>query len=199
MPRVSEAHLAARRQQIIDAARECFLRNGLHQTSMQDVIREANLSIGAVYRYFPSKNDLIMALAEQVVDQIAGLFESLGQRQPPPSIAEAMQSAVDLVTEETGPDGLFRLALQIWAESLRDPAIAQVVRTVYGRLRAALVALARRSVETGGLPSDADPEAVGVVLLSLMPGFAIQRLMTGGPTPEAFKAGLATLLPARAG
>ena len=65
VPRVSEAHLAARRQQILDAARTCFLRNGFHQTSMQDVIREAGLSVGAVYRYFPSKNDLITALAER--------------------------------------------------------------------------------------------------------------------------------------
>ena len=46
MPRVSEAHLAARREQIIEAATRCFLRNGFHQTSMQDVIKEAGLSVG---------------------------------------------------------------------------------------------------------------------------------------------------------
>ena len=57
MPRVSDEHLAARRQQILDAARACFLRNGFHATSMQDVIGEAGLSVGAVYRYFKSKNE----------------------------------------------------------------------------------------------------------------------------------------------
>jgi len=50
MPRVSEAHLAARRQQILDAAQIRFIRNGFHQTSMQDVIAEAGLSVGAVSR-----------------------------------------------------------------------------------------------------------------------------------------------------
>src|SRR5262249_59255610 len=58
VPRVSEAHLAARRQQILDAARACFLRNGFHATSIQDVIAEGGLSVGAVYRYFKSKNDI---------------------------------------------------------------------------------------------------------------------------------------------
>ena len=46
MPRVSEDHLLARRQQILDAARVCFLRDGFHNTSMQDVIAEAGLSVG---------------------------------------------------------------------------------------------------------------------------------------------------------
>ena len=63
MPRVSEAHLAARRQQILDAARVCFTRNGFHATSMQDVIAEAGLSVGAVYRYFRSKEELVAAIA----------------------------------------------------------------------------------------------------------------------------------------
>ena len=80
VPRVSAEHLTARRQQILDAARVCFLRNGFHQTSMQDVIREANLSVGAVYRYFPSKTDLITAIAEQVIEQIAAVFDELGRR-----------------------------------------------------------------------------------------------------------------------
>ena len=107
VPRVSEAHLAARRQQILDAARTCFLRNGFHQTSMQDVISEAGLSVGAVYRYFPSKNDLITALAEQVIDADRRPASTSSSRQdPPPPLADAMQRATDLVTarDRTGRD-----------------------------------------------------------------------------------------------
>jgi len=39
MPKVSEAHSAARRQQIIDAAYRCFARKGFHQASMRDIYR----------------------------------------------------------------------------------------------------------------------------------------------------------------
>ena len=54
MPKVSEAHVEARKQQIMDAAKTCFSRQGFHQTSIQDICREAELSPGAVYRYFDS-------------------------------------------------------------------------------------------------------------------------------------------------
>lgn len=196
VPRVSEAHLTARRQQILDAARACFLRNGFHQTSMQDVIREADLSVGAVYRYFPSKTELITALAEQVIDQIALVFDGLIAEEPPVPLTAAMERAVDIVTANTGPGGTLRMALQIWSEAMYDPALGEFVARVYARIRSILVKLAQRAIEHGDLPHGTDPETIGAVLFALMPGYALQRILTGGPPPEAFKAGLRALLPA---
>jgi AcrR family transcriptional regulator len=43
VPRVSEQHLAARRQQILDAAAALFAERGLARTSMNDVVRESGL------------------------------------------------------------------------------------------------------------------------------------------------------------
>jgi AcrR family transcriptional regulator len=50
MPKVSRAHLDARRRQILDAAAACFAQQGFHRTTMQDVVRRARLSPGAIYR-----------------------------------------------------------------------------------------------------------------------------------------------------
>ena len=61
MPKVSEAHRAARREQIIDAAIRCVGREGFHRTTMSHVIAESGLSAGAVYGYFTGKEDLIKA------------------------------------------------------------------------------------------------------------------------------------------
>jgi AcrR family transcriptional regulator len=198
VPRVSEAHLAARRQQIIDAARVCFLRNGFHQTSMQDVIREASLSVGAVYRYFPSKNDLIMALAGQVLDEVAAVFADLGSADPPLHIAVAMQRGVDFAAANTGPDGTLRLAMQVCGEALTDATLSEFVRDFYQRLRGLIITMAEQVRQAGGLPADADPTAVGSVLCALLPGYALQRILTGEPSPEVFKEGLRGLLFSRA-
>jgi AcrR family transcriptional regulator len=194
MPRVSDAHLAARRQQILDAARVCFLHNGFHATSMQDVIREAGLSVGAVYRYFPSKSHLVTALAEQVIQDVIDMFDRLVAEDPPAPPAKALGGAVDLVTEMSAPGGPLRLALQVWSESQRDPMLAEFVAKTYRRLREKVVLIARRAQEHGHLPPDADPEAVGSVLFAMMPGYGLQRMLTGEPEPETFKAGLRTLL-----
>jgi AcrR family transcriptional regulator len=128
MPRVSEAHLAARRQQILDAARTCFLRNGFHVTSMQDVIAEAGLSVGAVYRYFKSKNDIVEAIAEQYASLVSDLLAAL-VADPDRSLVDVMQGAVGVIDANIGPDGPMRLAVQVWAEALRDDRVGEIAES----------------------------------------------------------------------
>jgi len=81
MPRVSATH----RQQILDAAQACFRRNGFHMTSMQDVIAEAGLSVGAVYRDFKGKNEIVEAIALGYADQVGGLVSALAADPEPRS------------------------------------------------------------------------------------------------------------------
>jgi AcrR family transcriptional regulator len=89
MPRVSPEHLQARRQQILDAARRCFVRNGFHATSMQDVFAEAGLSAGATYRYFRSKEDIVEAIAADMLGRMGAVFDSVVTADPVPSLEQA--------------------------------------------------------------------------------------------------------------
>ena len=164
---------------------------------MQDVIRAADLSVGAVYRYFPSKNDLITAIAEEIVNELSKVFDTLAAETPPPSIVTVMHRATDFALANSGPDGVLRMAIQIRSESLRDPALAVFVGRVYRRLRDVMVTFAERAIAAGSLPADADPLAVGSVLFALLPGYAVQRVLIDEPPHEVFQAGLRTLLAER--
>ncbi|MEU4478503.1 TetR/AcrR family transcriptional regulator [Micromonospora sp. NPDC023966] len=195
MPRVSDEHLAARRQQILDAARRCFRRDGFHNTSMQDVIREAGLSVGAVYRYFPSKNDLITAIAQSVVGGAEGIFAELAAADPPLPLVDALDRALTYVDTQTGPDGVLPLAIQVWGEAQRDPALAEFVGRTYTGFRNHFTTLARRAHAAGELPADADPEAVGAALFALVPGYVLQRVLTGTPDRATYLSGVRALLP----
>ncbi|MDW5326403.1 TetR/AcrR family transcriptional regulator [Plantactinospora sp. KLBMP9567] len=199
MPRVSDEHLAARRQQILDAARRCFLRNGFHATSMQDVIAEAGLSVGAVYRYFGSKQDLVTSIAESVLDGADQLFATLAATEPPLPLVEALDRALQFVESQTRQDGVFPLAIQVWSESLRDPALAESVARLYAGFRSNFVVLARRAQQAGELPADADVEAVGAALFGLIPGFALQRILAAGPDPKTYLDGVRALLASKGG
>lgn len=53
-----------RRDQILDAANECFTQLGIQRTSVQDVARMARVSRGTVYRYFVDRDVLIEAAIE---------------------------------------------------------------------------------------------------------------------------------------
>src|SRR5690349_18026775 len=120
MPRVSAEHLAARRRQILDAARRCSVTNGFHATSMQQEISEAGLSVGAVYRYFPSKNDLIAGVAEELAEGITAQLQSIAA-DPERSLVDVMDAAVGVVDANANPDGALPIAVQVWSEAQRDP------------------------------------------------------------------------------
>lgn len=61
MPKISDTHREMRRAQILDAAWRCFYRNGVQATTMEEIIREANMSASAMYRYFSGKEDIIFS------------------------------------------------------------------------------------------------------------------------------------------
>src|SRR5260370_34920734 len=56
---------AARRDQIIAAAAECFARAGYHATTMAGIAEAAGVSKGTPYLYFPGKEALFIALYEE--------------------------------------------------------------------------------------------------------------------------------------
>lgn len=73
MPKVPAAYLEARRQAIIEAARNAFVRKGTQATTMADIASEVGITPGAIYRYFPTKDDLIACCFSESE-------ESVGQR-----------------------------------------------------------------------------------------------------------------------
>jgi AcrR family transcriptional regulator len=197
MPRVSEEHLAARRRQILDAARACFARNGFHATSMQDVVAESGLSMGAVYRYFASKDELIQAIAEEVVGMLVGEVDALIDARPLPALTEVMDDVLRIVETQAGPDGVVRMAIQVWGEALRDPRLSELLARVYPRFRSAFVRLAAQARAEGQLPAGTEPEQVGLVLFGLVPGYFVQLILVGGVSRGDYLAGLAALLDSR--
>jgi AcrR family transcriptional regulator len=63
------------RQRVIEAARELFAMRGIEAT-LNDVAHHAGLGVGTVYRRFPTKEELLEAVFEDAIDQLAGLAES---------------------------------------------------------------------------------------------------------------------------
>ncbi len=208
MPRVSEQYLADRRAEIIAAAARLFAANGFHATSMADIITEAGLSAGAVYRYFRSKEELIASVAETALTTADEAFGRLLADGAAPSPAQALTALVHAIdsrvvhNEATGVD-LSRIGVQVWAEALRNPQLAARADEVYRRLRGNFAEVARRRQAAGTLPPDAVPEQVGAAMLSLVQGFILQRLLVDGTDADAYLAGVTALLspaeqPARA-
>jgi AcrR family transcriptional regulator len=76
MPKVSAEHKDAVRRRIMEAALVCLRRNGFQDITTRELLAEAGLSTGTFYNYFPTKEQLYEALAEEMLsDDISRLLD----------------------------------------------------------------------------------------------------------------------------
>jgi AcrR family transcriptional regulator len=203
MARVSQAHLDARRRQILDGAAVCFARNGFHATSMQDVLKEVDLSAGAVYRYFSGKEELIGAIVGEVLGEVHAGFEEAVRSSPPPPPDVLVASVLSRVlgTKESltvdGRPAFPRLVIQVWTETLRNDELAAVLLEGYGAVRETWARIAGAYQEAGTMRSDVSPEYVARTMMAAAMGFIAQQALFG-PTPtEVLGDGLRALMSMR--
>jgi TetR/AcrR family transcriptional regulator, transcriptional repressor of aconitase len=178
MPKVSERYRDARREQILDAARRCFLRNGFHETSMQDVFAEAGLSSGAFYRYFASKDELIIAIAENNFRDILAALGALAQ-EGDGSLGDAIAGAVDLIDAKHADKGIGSIAVQVWAESLRNPVLAEKFANLLRQLYSEVTEAVRHHQAAGALPANVSAQSLASVLVGTVPGHVVQLVLLG--------------------
>jgi AcrR family transcriptional regulator len=178
MPKVTEEHLAARRAQIVAAARTCFTERGFAGTSVPDVVRAAGLSTGAVYRYFPSKDDLVRAVCEDVHDELPTTFDE-----------ESLARFFAALRELAGRGHAVLLA-QIHAAAAVTPELADLVR----EQRAGLATTLTRALEAERSPTAAAERAQG--FLAVCSGYQTV-LATSDADPAPYVAAASRVLRGR--
>jgi AcrR family transcriptional regulator len=189
MPKVSQEYRDERRAHILAAARRCFVRDGFHQTSMQELVSEAGLSSGAVYRYFPSKDAMIEAIAEQNLEEVtAVLRDSLASGL---SVGDAMSCVLRHVAARHAEDGFAAIAVLVWSEALRNPALA-------ARLRESNEAAAQALSDKHPAGRQVPARAVADLLLCVLPGYLMQLAIRGPEAVDAIPATVEALFPSKA-
>jgi AcrR family transcriptional regulator len=168
---------------ILDAARDLFVAEGYHNVSMRKIAERVEYSPAAIYSYFPSKDDIFFALAEE---GFRILFT------PPPG-ATASDEPSDSVEQ------LRRGFWRFYEFSRSHPeyfALMFVDRTVprinkdwerFGFIRdmkARLGATIQRAIDAGQFPAGSHPDGIARVLMTAMLGAAVGRLCHRGVPGE---------------
>ncbi|HUP00921.1 MAG TPA: TetR/AcrR family transcriptional regulator [Gemmatimonadota bacterium] len=174
MPKVTEAHLDARRRQILTAAHRCFAWRGFHEATMQEIADEAGLSAGALYRYFDGKEALIETLAAWGREQKREALEALGKGGGARVLGEVVAQILEALRSGDAAEAAVRLDVRLWGEALDQPAVRRILRDEIEALRGPIEAHVRRERRAGRIRRDADPEAVSHAVVALLVGLEFQ-------------------------
>ncbi len=174
-PKVSEQHLEERRNQIMDAAVRRFSRDGFHQTTMDGICAESEMSKGALYRYFSSKEDIVAAMYERSINQETSKMDEIREKDGPVSILlELTDGIYGKLADPAARDG-YRLAVQLWAEAMTNPRICELQNQETELWFPVVVEIIREGQRRGEINEDLDPEIVTRVIGAMFMGIVLQK------------------------
>ncbi len=147
---------------------------------MRDIYEEAELSPGAVYHYFASKDDIIRASFDfdfhRSVDVFSAALESN-------DAIEAISGLFDFFfrgLEGAAVLGAGRVNVQGWGEALINPQLLETVQQVMNNYLDVLSRIVRKGQEAGQIDRSLNPVSVGQLMLSLYYGLELQKALDPG-------------------
>lgn len=181
MPKLKPATQAARREHILDAAERCFARSGFHRTTMQDICREAQVSPGALYLYFASKEELIAGISERDRSNLAGQLTELAS-------ADDLIAALRRVAEHYSIEEPWHkrvLCMEIAAESTRNPAVGEIFRSVDRYVVDSFAQLFTQAREAGKIDPAMEPRLLAQMIVLIGDGLFWRRAVDPDYDAEA--------------
>lgn len=168
MPKVSEAHSTARREQILKAATRCFARKGFQRTTMREICAAARLSAGSVYTWFPSKKAIIQELLRRRSQSFRAALELA-----PGDPRVAIRAYLDTVRQAAEDPAVGWLNIHLVSAAARDAfarnTMRQVTRDGVEVLEAAFRQLLKgQASQAAGRARLLQAAAFGIVIQSLL-------------------------------
>jgi AcrR family transcriptional regulator len=178
-PRRWQRQPGQRPQQILDAAFRVFGKQGLHQATLDDVAREAGITKGTIYLYFPSKVDLFVAMLKARVASVIPTVEAVDGR-PVLSLAARLPAiGRDLYRFLSSP-GYLAMFRTVVSEVAQFPEVAaQVYREGILSANRRFAAIIQESIQAGEC-RDVDPLIAARAFVGMFLIFAISQRLLGG-------------------
>ena len=148
---------------------------------MHDICREAEMSPGALYRYFPSKEAVIEAISENHRREDMAFLSRMGEG---PTIIDGFMAAVMAHVEHVHASGMGPLFTEIKAESLRNETVRQCCMKSEGQFIDAFRAFASAAKDAGLINPISDINTLVSVMMAMGEGIIFSDLPEQGVTVD---------------
>ncbi|WP_280479926.1 TetR/AcrR family transcriptional regulator [Nocardia cyriacigeorgica] len=167
---------SVRRALLVAAARVAFARGGVAGTSLRAVAAEAGVPLGTMQYVFPSKEQLLRAVIEDVIDEIATVLE--GAMELGDGLEHAIRQGVrsfwsHLVTDRTD---LQVMQYELVTYALRTPGQESLARWQYERYAAIIAEWCQRAAQEAGQTCAVPFGRLARVMLACVDGLVLQHV-----------------------
>lgn len=173
----SHAAPEVRYAQLMTAALNCFAEYGYHGTTMDKVAEVAGLSKGSLYRFFQSKEDLLLAMLDEwdrdLQEMMDAWPESMNSLE---RLKEYCFASISSVTE-------YRDLVPVWLEFFRHPKARERINSSYGASRKILCNFIRRGISEGSI-RQVSPIQTADAVIALIEGMLIVSTVDKEFNPE---------------
>ncbi len=164
---------AASEERLLEAAATLVATRGTARASLGDIAAAAGCSRGLPTYLFGSKEGLLLALADYLVERFRSrLFEpALEHRQGLPALLIWLRVYVDSLR---GPELQVRAACVLLGEALgSEPAFLPAINRVHRNVRAVVEQYIRDGIARGEIRADVDPAAQAALLIGTLRGISL--------------------------
>jgi len=179
LPKLKPEELETRRQEIIDAARTCFLRSGFHRTTTDEICKQASITPGGLYHYFAGKDEIIAAVIQQqaksAIDRTRSILDDAGGMRG--AFGEVAQQFMGTMNDPN-IDDVVRLEIEIWAEGLKNPKLGDLSKEAWALRQDWMETMVRRGAEEGLYnTNDVDARGLASLLTAILLGMRLGKVL----------------------
>lgn len=166
-----------RRRQILDAATRVIARKGYNGTTMDDIVRESDLSKGTLYWYFKSKKEILLALMERILGEDSAHVEA--EMKAGTTLAEQLQALIDYAVRmrpDKECEAEFKLSAEFWQQATVDPDVKEKYLSTYTVQRELGVNLIKDAVARGEI-EEVNAVALTDAIISIFDGLTLRWIL----------------------
>ncbi len=177
---------AARREEILSAAAQCFSRNGFHATSISKISAAAGMSAGHIYHFFPNKEAIVIGIVERWVLEWSHLLERFESDDINAEFTTRILAALD---KRTRPE-FVSIWHEVLAETAHNPNVSLYVREIDKATRERVMELIAAVRKARGVKTSTPLDVLADLALALFEGLSNRVILH----PELDKASLEPVL-----
>lgn len=180
MPKLSQEVIAEKRAVIETAAKALFIKQGFHATSMRDISRQAEFSLGNLYNYFPTKEAIFESIVNgylTIIDaRLKNILDEIDEPLEPTSLRQLGQMAGELVNEHSD----FWLLMYIDVLEFRNQHFRKMFDGLIDNFRRVFADKFEKAQMRGDIRTGIDPSVVfTAAYMQFFNYFLVEKLFGG--------------------